>query len=109
MKFNANGKSYDFDYTSLTFNEGIELENLTGLSVTDLFPEIAKGKLAPQQALIYIAVKRAEPNVSFSDIGNWAIDSVEWLLPEDTDTKKDDQVADPSGTPTLSTPSETTI
>lgn len=78
MKFTANGQHYEFDESRIMFAEARAIEGATGLTMKELGVEMNRGSATALQALMWIAVKRAEPATRFSDLDEWDIGSIDF-------------------------------
>lgn len=78
MRFSVDGVKHEFDEERLTFGEGRALEKVTGHTFGELPAMSAKGDLTVMQAFIWVALKRQEPTLGFSDLDDRAISDFEF-------------------------------
>jgi len=76
------GEKYSIDMERLTLGEGRAIERVTGQSFGDA---LGSKSLTAIQAIVWVTVKRAQPELKFSDLDDWAISDIEWDLPEADD------------------------
>lgn len=76
MKFTVDGTQHEFDEERMTFGEGRAIEKVTGYA----FGEVGEhGKeLAVIQAFVWVALKRSEPTLQFSDLDDRNIGDFEF-------------------------------
>ena len=77
MKFKVNGNEYEFDEESVTFGEARMLERVTGMTMSELGDKGEGGSVEAMQAFIWLAVRREDPIVQFSDLDEWSIADLE--------------------------------
>jgi hypothetical protein len=92
MTFTVDGVTREFDEEKLTFGEGRAIEKVTGFAFGEISEHASSGRLAVIQAFIWVALKRDEPTLTFSDLDDRNISDFVF-----EDAKGDD--ADPT-TPT---------
>ena len=82
MRFTVDDKAYDYDDATMTFAEGRAIEKVTGRTFGEI-GELAKtGSLSAIQALVWVAMKRTEPTLKFSDLDDRAISAFTFDDPE---------------------------
>ncbi len=104
MKFKVEGVEHEFDEERLTFGEGRALEKVTGYA----FGEIGEhGRdLGVIQAWVWVALKREEPTLKFSDLDDRAVSDFDFGGDEDEDeTPTDGDVAPQTDAPSTSSDS----
>jgi hypothetical protein len=76
VKFKDNGVTVEFDEEKLTFAEGRALEKVTGYA----FGAISEhgNELSVIQAWVWVALKRSEPSLKFSDLDDRQISDFEF-------------------------------
>lgn len=79
IRLSYKGVRHEVDLTKLTFGEGRALEKVTGKSITDL----AKPDLTTMQAIVWVALRRADPSLQFSDLDNMAMSDLDLEQVED--------------------------
>jgi hypothetical protein len=72
MKFRTDGKLYEFDDTSLSFDEAELLEEY-GLSIQEFSQALQQTKLRAIRAMVLIAKRRAGETVEWADLGSMDI------------------------------------
>lgn len=77
MRFTVKGEVHEFDENSITFAEARALEKVTGLTMATIGAAAKGGSVTVVQALVWIACKRSATTLTFSDIDDWPISSVE--------------------------------
>jgi hypothetical protein len=78
VKFKVDGKLYQFDDDSFTFDEAELLEEHAGLTLAEFQPALAATKLRAIRAMVLIAKRRAGEQVEWADLGS--MDLVELSL-----------------------------
>lgn len=68
------GASHTIDVDRLTFAEGRAVERVTGQSIGDVMKNMS---LTAVQALTWVAIKRDQPELKFSDLDDRAISDVQ--------------------------------
>ncbi len=91
MIFTVDGVRHEFDSDKMTFAEGRALERVTGEPFGELGNAAAAGNLSVIQAFVWVAMKRVEPTLQFSDLDDRAIGDIDF---EDDET---DEKEDPTG------------
>lgn len=66
MKFTVDGAEHEFDEERLTFGEARAIEKVTGYPFGGL--DQHEGEMVVVQAMIWVALKRDEPTLKFSDL-----------------------------------------
>lgn len=89
MRFSVDGDTHEFDEERLTFGEGRALETVTGYAFGELSQHASAGELTVVQAFIWVALKRKEPTLKFSDLDDRAISEFEFLEDEAADAEED--------------------
>lgn len=79
IRFRVNGEISTFDINKLMFAEVREIERVTGESLKQNMKMLKDGWIGPMQALVWIAYRRGNPGVKYSDYDNVAISDVEFL------------------------------
>ena len=94
MTITALGQTVKFDEKHILFAEGRELEKLTGTSgLAEVFEHVAALNSSAIQALVYVALRRHNPSINFSDLDNEDLfGSIQEDKPADAAT--DDEGAD---------------
>ena len=90
MKFAVDGKDYEFDDASMTFAEGRAIEKVTGVPFGEVGTLAKKGSMTAIQAMVWVAMKRAEPTLKFSDLDDRPISSVEFAVADESDDEGDE-------------------
>lgn len=70
MKFTVDGKHYDFDGDTLTFDEAELLEEHAGLSLDEFLPALQKTRIKAIRAMVLIAKRRAGEQAEWADLGS---------------------------------------
>jgi hypothetical protein len=73
IRLTYQGTRHEVDLGKLTFGEGRALERVTGKSIT----ELVKPDLTAMQAIVWVALKRANPALQFSDLDNMAMSDLD--------------------------------
>lgn len=97
IRFTANGSKHQFDEDRLTFGEARALEKVCGYPFKDLGKHLQSGEMTSLQAVIWVAMKRGEPTLKFSDLDDMSLADIEF---EDGD----DDEPDPTGGGASSSP-----
>lgn len=82
MQFKVDGEVFDFDENRLTFAEARALEHRTGVPFSKVGESAQDGGIDALQALIWIAMKRQQPTLMFSDLDDLAISDIEFVTEE---------------------------
>ena len=69
MKFPYNGKTYEFDLDTLTFDEGEVIEDYARLDVREFLDALKQLKMRAIRAALYISMKRAGEEPRWADLG----------------------------------------
>lgn len=108
MKFSVDGTKYEFDEEKMSFGEGRELEQKTGYPIGEL-PRHTQGdamEMTVVQAFIWVAMRRENPDLKFSDLDDMSLGDVEFH--NDEEPEGEGEPANPTpgddSTPTGSTP-----
>lgn len=113
MRFVIDGTKYEFDENKVTFGEARALEKVTGQKFDDLTDALdppqrknPKGELEEAtpditalQAFIWVAMKRTDPTLKFSDLDDVAFGDIEGVSDPDAETEGDESAAG-DGSPT---------
>lgn len=104
MKFVANGVKYEFDDDKVTFAEARAIEKTTGRTMAEVMRSGAED-VTTMQAMVWVAMKRQDPTLKFTDLDDMPISDIEWVPDEPVTDEPDPQVLgdEPEGD---STPSE---
>ncbi len=93
MIFTVDDVKHEFDEDKLTFAEGRALERVTGHSFGEMGDAAKRGDLTTLQAFVWVAMKRTEPTLTFSDLDDRSIGDFEFGSDED----EPDDAPDPTG------------
>lgn len=97
MKFTLDGESYELDGARLTFGEGRAVEKVTGLPIKAVGAAAVEGSLLATQAFVWVAMKRRQPTLKFSDLDDVVLSDVQFQADEDDDGADDEAVdSDPT-------------
>lgn len=80
MKFVANGVKYETE--KLTFVEGRAVEKATGRTMEDIEKPGGRDLMAVQ-AFVWVAMKRLDPTLTFTDLDDMPIEDIEWGTEEE--------------------------
>lgn len=83
-QFKIEDETYEMVQDKLTFGEARAVEKVTGHT----FAEIGVSKSLQSsndviQAMVWISMKRVNPTLTFTDLDDMAIDSIEWISDEE--------------------------
>ena len=92
MRFTVDDKAYDYDDATMTFAEGRAIEKATGRTFGEIGELAKSGSLSAIQALVWVAMKRTEPTLKFSDLDDRAISAFDF----DDAEPDEDAGADPT-------------
>jgi hypothetical protein len=81
MKFVVNGVKYEFDEDKVTFAEARAVEKVTGRTMAEVMRSGVED-VTTMQAIIWVAMKRADPTLKFADLDDTPVGDVEFI-PED--------------------------
>lgn len=100
MKFSIDGTTYELAQTKVTFAEAKAVERVTGHAwlAINKDPEL-RSSTDVIQAMIWISMKREQPELAFSDIDDIAIDSIEWDDESEGDAEKSVDPTEPVESP----------
>jgi hypothetical protein len=98
MIFTVDGERHEFDEDKMTFAEGRALEKVTGHLFGELGSYAQKGDLSVLQGFVWVAMKRSEPTLKFSDLDDRSIGDFVF----DDEEPEDDEV--PTGGDETSSP-----
>lgn len=74
MKFShGDGHQFEFDENRLTFAEARAVERVTGVTMAEAMDAASKGSALALQAYMWIAMKRADPPLKFSDLDDMSL------------------------------------
>lgn len=84
MKFTVNEKTYELVQSKVTFAEARAIERVTGHTFAEIMnnPEL-RNSSDVLQSMFWVSMKRAEPTLTFSDLDDVEIDSIEWVAEDD--------------------------
>lgn len=93
-EFSIDGKTYQLVDSGWTFAEARALEKVTGhtFKAISADPDV-RDSIDVTQAILWVSMKRVEPETPFSLLNDLAIDAIEWGAEED-DAEADE--ADPT-------------
>lgn len=83
MKFRVDGKAYEFDLNSLTFDEAELLEESAGLSMQEFTDALMQMKIRAVRAMVLIAKRRSGEKVEWADLGNMDVVELSMSLIEE--------------------------
>lgn len=84
--FTVDGTEFEMIDAKMTFAEARAVEKVTGISFQQITTdEHARQSLDVVQALIWVSMKRQQPDLKFSDLDDLAIDSIEWSADEEAE------------------------
>lgn len=76
VKFTLDNKAGEIDLDKLMFSEGRAIEKVCGETLGEWSKKLQQGSVLAIQALAWIALKRGNPGISFSDLDDVAINEV---------------------------------
>jgi hypothetical protein len=76
VKFTLDDKAGEIDLDKLMFSEGRAIEKVCGEPLGEWSKKLQQGSVLAIQALAWIALKRTNPGISFSDLDEIAINDV---------------------------------
>jgi len=85
VKFRVDGKPYEFDDDSLTFDEAELLEEHAGLTMAEFQPALAATKIRAIRAMVLIAKRRAGEQIEWADLGSMDLVELSLSLIEEND------------------------
>ncbi len=99
MKISVDGRTTDFDEARMLFAEARAIEKVTGTTVTEFFEALQSGKASAtgMQALVWVAFKREDTSLQFSDVDEWDMGSLEIESDEDATPAPEADPDDPFG------------
>lgn len=104
MKFIIEGTKYEFDDSRLTFAEARALEKATGRTMGEI-GQSGGTDATSLQAMIWVAMKRTDPTLKFSDLDEMSMGDIEFVEEIAAEPESEpDPTAGAEGGP--STPSE---
>src|SRR5512139_358070 len=104
IRFTVDGKRHEFDDDRLTLGEGRAMEKATGSTVQEIQELAKRGSLTAIQAFIWVAMKRSDPPLRFSDLDDRALADFEFEDPDD----EPEGEQDPTGVAAEIEPSDST-
>jgi hypothetical protein len=115
MRFKVDEVEYEFDEEKLTFAEGRALEKVTGKPFGQLGPAAEEGSLVVIQGFVWVALKRSQPTLKFSDLDDRRISEFEFQEEHDEEDEdctcsdcEEEREAKAAGRPTVPTEGEET-
>lgn len=93
MRFRARGETYEFSERTLTFAEARAIERVTGLPFDKLE---AEGGLSMMQAMVWVAMKRTDPTLRYSDLDDMPLGEFEQLDDDEPPAGGPEGEADPT-------------
>lgn len=110
MKFSVKGEVYDFADDQITFRDGRDLERVTGVKFDEngMADFVHEAGLAGFQAIVWIAMRKKDPELKFSDVDDLPIASIQQIEEPDP-TEGDEKVSNgeqPSQDPSSPSTSE---
>lgn len=88
-------KTYAFDAEDLTFGEGAELEDLTGVPIEFVESLVAANSVKGARAVLFVLARREDPDLKIEDLDGWRRSDYRVVLAD----KDDDAPGEaPSGT-----------
>lgn len=78
LTFTVDGTKHEFDDDKMTFAEGKAMEKAIGVPFKELGKRAKSGYLDAVQAFVFVAMKRSEPTLRFSDLDDRAIADFEF-------------------------------
>jgi hypothetical protein len=105
IRFRANGVDAVLDIDKVMFAEARAVERVTGKTFREAIQGLTDGSIESMQAIVWLAFKRKQPELKFSDIDSWAISDVQ--IPDDLGAGSDTEppAEDESPDPTVAGPS----
>jgi hypothetical protein len=94
MKFIANGTKYEFDDEKVTFAEARAIEKVTGRTMAEVSRAGAED-VTTMQAMIWVAMKREDATLRFSDLDDMPIGDIEWVPDEPVESDGEGEQSDP--------------
>jgi len=85
VKFTIDGKSYEFDTDTLTFDEAELLEDHAGLTLADFDKALQQSRIRAVRAAVLIAKRRAGEQVEWADLGSLDLIKLSLSLIEEND------------------------
>jgi hypothetical protein len=71
IKFQANGRDLEFDPDHILFSEAAAFRRYTGEAFIEWSSLLDAGREDAMQAIVWIAAKRREPELTFAEVGEW--------------------------------------
>lgn len=93
LRVKANGQEFEIDPSKFTFGEGRAIEKVTGEPFGSFGPALQAGSLTAVQSLVWVAAKRKDPTLKFSDLDEWDLGDLDI---EDDDAPEEGAEADPT-------------
>ena len=96
MRFVANGVKYEFDDERLTFAEAKAIQKAVGKSMGEIRKD--PEDITAMQAMVWVAMKRQDPTLTFFDLDDMAIGDIEFI-PDDEPADQSEGEPDPTVPP----------
>lgn len=94
LRITKGDEAFEIDPDRILFAEGRAIEKVTGSTFAEVMQALGKGSLESIQALTWVAAKRSNPELKFTDLDAWDLGDVSFEeLPDDDDP---DATADPT-------------
>lgn len=68
IKFDVNGEPYEINTSTILNTEAIAAQKVTGMAYDDWLGAIDSGDVLAVSAFVWIAMKRRQPDLRFSDV-----------------------------------------
>ena len=94
MRFIVDGTKYELDQKSITFAEGRAIEKVTGRTMGEI-QRAGGDDVSTTQAMLWVAMKRQQPTMRFSDLDELPMGSIE-MLPDEDEEPAEAGEADPT-------------
>lgn len=92
MKFNIRGEIYELDDTALTFKDVRDMEKVTGILFSEQASNfIAEAGMTGLQAVVWIAMRKKDPDLKFSDTDDIPISALAEIVEEDDESAEDEE------------------
>lgn len=76
MRLLVKDDSFDVDPGKLSFGEAKKIESATGLTFTQWGNQLAAGSLTALQALVWVMLRRTNPELRFDDVDDFNLEEV---------------------------------
>lgn len=83
IRFTVNDQTVEFDESKMLFAEARAIESVTGQTFQDAMTQIQAGSFTALQAFVWVAFKRSNPALKFSDLDDWNIGDLDVSVPDD--------------------------